>query len=462
MATLPKVLIIDDDSEIHTLLTRVIKELTADICSSMTLHDGLEQLRTNYFDVVFLDVYFPDGSGIDIIESIKEIPSMPEIIVMTGASNTQDADRALNLNVWEYIPKSSAFHNNIKQSFVRALEYRRQNKARPSIKTELKSGLIIGESSVMLKCLKQVAYAAKNNMPVMVLGDTGTGKELFAKAIHANSDRQHGEFVVVDCSALPDHLVESILFGHIKGAFTGADLENTGLVKMADGGTLFLDEIGELPLEIQKKFLRVLQEKTYRPIGYKHEIKSDFRLVCATHCDLTAMAQKGDFRKDLYFRISSSKIRLPPLKERHGDVTLLANHYINIKNSRLKQEAFTMSKAFLQELETYNWPGNVRELKGVIDSACSQILYGEILFPNHLPKQIRFFNIKQQIAQEATQKPSSSKLIPLKEHIDKTKHEYILNLFAHTNGDIKASCQLSGLSRGHLYNLFNKYGIKQK
>jgi len=455
-----KIIIIDDDHHICELLARSFENIATEICFAFTLSDGLEQLRTGGFDVVLLDVYLPDGNGIEAIGTIKAMAFAPEIIIMTGAGDLEGARIAMMSNVWDYIQKTAS-PRVITRSLSLALEYRQQKLSRPAFTNKIKRDSIIGQSASILDCLEKISYAADDVMPVMIMGDTGTGKELFARAIHNNSDRQNKELVVVDCAALPEHLVESILFGYVKGAFTGANTDNAGLVKIADGGTLFLDEIGELPLEIQKKFLRTLQEKKFRPIGSKEELSSDFRFIGATNRDLLGMVQKNEFREDLYYRIFSLKIELPPLSKRKEDIALIAKDHIVTKNSLLRKEAFKISEEFLEELENYNWPGNVRELKNTIDLACSQILHGETLFPKHLPEEIRSFNFRKKITYRTTSESIPFlKILSLKDHIDKTKYEYILNLLVYTKGDIKESCRLSGISRGHLYNLFKKYEIK--
>jgi len=455
-----KILIIDDDRDICELLARSFENITPEVYFAFTLSDGLEHLRSGGFDVVLLDVYLPDGNGIEAICTIKAMAFAAEILIMTGDGDMEAAKIAMMANVWDYIQKTVS-HKLIRLSLSQALEYRQQKLSRPAFTNKIKRDSIIGHSAKILACLEKISYAADDIMPVMIMGDTGTGKELFARAIHNNSNRKNKEFVVVDCAALPEHLVESILFGHVKGAFTGANTDNEGLLKIAHGGTLFLDEIGELPLEIQKKFLRALQEKRFRPIGSKEELLSDFRFVGATHRDLLGMVQKNEFREDLYYRIFSLRIDLPPLRQRKEDIALIAKDYVVIKNSLLKKEAFKMSEPFLEELENYNWPGNVRELKNTIDLACSQILHGETLFPRHLPEEIRSFNFRKKIAYRTNNESIPfSEIVSLKEHIDKTKYEYILNLLVYTKGDIKESCRLSGLSRGHLYNQFKKYGIK--
>ncbi|MCK5686185.1 sigma-54-dependent Fis family transcriptional regulator, partial [bacterium] len=350
-------------------------------------------------------------------------------------------------------------------SMQRALEYRNEKRLKP-LKKKLTIKSIIGTSTAIESCLDKVSKASNSDFPVLITGDTGTGKEVFAKAVHQNSLNSQNDFIVVDCASLPQHLVESVLFGHVKGAFTGADTDKTGLIKMADNGTLFLDEVGELPLTMQKKFLRVLQEKKYRAVGGKKEITSNFRLISATHRNLSQMVDNKLFRQDFYFRLASFTIELPALKDRKSDIPLLVAHHMDRKKTILNQQPHKISKDFIRDLKGYTWPGNVRELFNAIDYAVSDAFNESILFAKHLPDNIRIFNIQNKIKQQ----PDLEKLatptntIPiedqtLKEYIEQKKYDYIINLMTHTNSDIKSACKLSGLSRGHLYTLLKKYNL---
>ncbi len=276
--------------------------------------------------------------------------------------------------------------------------------------------------------------------------------------------------MVVDCAALPDHLVESTLFGHTKGAFTGADSHKIGLMALADKGTLFLDEVGELPLTLQRKFLRALQEKKFRPIGSKKELHSDFRLICATHRDLSDMVTHKQFREDLYFRLFSMEIQLPPLKDRENDVKILAEHHLARKAELSGSLPHGMSEEFIEELRCYSWPGNVRELMNSLDLVCSEACDGNQLFPHHLPAHIRAFNIRERINSREKRSPDSApspaaqvpsdQIQPFKAHMDNAKKLYMDNLLACSRGNIKDACSRSGLSRGHLYRLLQQFGLK--
>ena len=458
-----KILVIDDDLPTCKMVVRIFKPDKIDVAYALTLEQGLEKLFSDDFDVVLLDVKLPDGDGLEAIGSFKNHPSDPEIIIMTGYGEANGVDLAMKSGAWDYIQKGGR-PEDFKFSLNRALKYKQQKQ--PKIqKNTVRRESIIGQSQQIKNCLETVSKASKNDMAILITGETGTGKELFAKAIHENSSRRENQFVIVDCAALPEDLVESVLFGHTKGAFTSADSDKSGLIQLADKGTLFLDEVGELPLNIQKKFLRVLQEKKIRPIGSKKEISSDFRLVAATHRDLVKMVQQGSFREDFYYRIASTTIEIPPLRLRKTDISLLVTHYMNRKSEAFNQYTGEVAPEFTKTLLEYDWPGNVRELLNAIDHACSNSYPEPALFPKHLPDYIRACNIKDKILKSnpsESNSVSTSDKIPvdtlnLKEYLEKMKQMYVRELLSHTCGDIKTASRLSGLSMGYLYSLLKKY-----
>ena len=324
------------------------------------------------------------------------------------------------------------------------------------------------------------AQSAKSDATVLITGETGTGKELFANTIHINSRQKGRGYVVVDCAALPEQLVESVLFGNVKGAYTGADASREGLVKKADGGTLFLDEVGELPLSIQAKFLRVLQEKKFKPVGGTQEIHSNFRLISATNRDLDEMAKNGQFRNDLLFRLKTIHIELPILNECKEDIKDLTLHYIHrlCKHHGLETKGFVPE--FLTILESYDWPGNTRELISSIEKAILANPDSSMLYPNYLPNNIRLQSIqssivKQQSAHQQTTHPGGAKSMrsiflpdellnpikPLKQVknyiIGEAEKIYLKELKDATMGDIEKASTVAGISQSHLYSLLRKY-----
>jgi two-component system NtrC family response regulator len=460
------ILIIDDDVAMAQLLSRVVRERGHQVVCAHTLQAGLSEARTGNYAAVYLDVRMPDGSGLDALTDIRNVRSSPEVIIMTGAGDPDGAELAVKSGAWDYIEKPSSINTMI-LPLVRALQYRDIKLSQKPV-TALKREGIVGSSPLIMACLDRVSQAAGYDAAVLITGETGTGKELFAWAIHENSRRADRNFVVVDCATLSDTLVESVLFGYQKGAFTGADRSREGLIKQADGGTLFLDEIGELPLGVQKAFLRVLQERRFRPLGSKEELTSDFRLVAATNRDLDRMVRDGQFRSDLLYRIRSFTIELPPLRKHLEDIPALVTHHVGRLAERHGDKAIGFSPEFLETLSNYDWPGNVRELVNTLERVLAEAGRDATLFPRDLPSHIRVRMARQAI--EAKQPsavpvppPSPGGTLPKlqdlrDEAIAQVEKKYLQDLMIVSGENIKKACEISGLSRSRLYELMKKYG----
>jgi two-component system NtrC family response regulator len=369
--------------------------------------------------------------------------------------------------VWDYIQKPSSVDALI-LPLVRALQYREEKKAKQAV-LPLKREGIVGSSTQITRCLDLLAQVANSEANVLVTGETGTGKELFAVAIHQNSRRAHKNFVVVDCAALPETLVESILFGHEKGAYTGADRPRDGLILQADGGTLFLDEVGELPLSVQKSFLRVLQQKKFRPVGGKNEIQSDFRLIAASNRDLDQMVGQNRFREDLLFRLRAFMIEIPPLRERKEDIRDLLSHYMVELCDRYRIEGKDLSPELMDLLLSYPWPGNVRELIHALERTLISARYERVLFPKHLPTHIRVQTARSSVGEKEPESSSlapSSRAFPTIQEmrdrvVDDAERKYLHDLLSFTQGNIQEACRISGLSRSRFYLLLKKYRISK-
>jgi two-component system, NtrC family, response regulator len=465
-----KILIIDDDKLLGNTLTRFILRMEHDVTCALTLEDGLKEVSTGVFDVVFLDVNLPDGSGLDVIPVIRKESSPPEIIIITGEGDPDGAELAIKSGAWAYIEKPLSMEN-VELQLARALQYRKE-KADIKPPVALKREGIVGSSPQLETSLDLLAQVAGSEANVLLTGETGTGKEVFAKTIHRNSPRAGKNFVVVDCTALPETLVESMLFGHERGAFTGAEKSRTGLVKEADGGTLFLDEVGELPLTVQKDFLRVLQENRFRPLGSNKEIESDFRLVSATNRDLEKMIESGQFRKDLFFRLQSVIIELPPLSTRSQDIKDLAIHYMVKLCERYGTETKGFSPDFFETLAAYDWPGNVRELIHTMERVLTVARFEPTLFPRHLPTKIRVHGARASIRKNETDKDLSEKdthpaeMLPKLQDVretavSKVEKQYLYDLMLLTKKEIGEACRVSGLSQSRLYYLMKKHKINR-
>jgi two-component system NtrC family response regulator len=473
-----KILIIDDDIEACETMVSLTTRLTHQADKAHSLHAGLDLARQGGYDLVFLDVFLPDGNGLDILEPLMAINNPPEVIVLTGKGNPDGAELAIKGGVWDYLLKPTSIRD-ITDTLDRALKYR-QEKLQSVSENALDSRGIIGSCPPMRDSLRLAAKAAASDSNILITGETGTGKELFASVIHANSRRSAGNFVVVDCTSLTESLVESTLFGHLKGSFTGAQNDRQGLIKTADGGTLFLDEVGEMPLAIQKVFLRVLQEKHFRPVGGNKEIQSNFRLIAATNRDLDEMVANGLFRQDLLLHLRTMSINLPPLRERGDDVGELTLQRIERICKNLRWPIKTPSDDFLAVLNTYSWPGNVRELYNIIESSVIQAGDNMTLYAMHLPRGLRIQVAKNQIREQsgqqgppAVQEPAGfavtnigsrifedifdCQLPTLKEFKSTAEKTYLNELLRQCNGSSQQAVDISGLSRSHLYALLKKY-----
>jgi two-component system NtrC family response regulator len=465
------ILIIDDDPMICRLLTRMVERMGHTAQEAGTLGEGLAAAMAASCDVVFLDVRLPDGNGLDLLGDLKALPSRPEVIIMTGMGDPDGAELAIKNGAWDYIEKPSSI-DKMKLPLLRALDFRQERAAHATPKV-LKREDIVGDSQPLGECLGTMAQAAASDANVLITGETGTGKELFALGIHQNSARAEKNFVVVDCTALPETLVESLLFGHVKGSFTGADRSQKGLIEQANGGTLFLDEVGELPAPLQKSFLRVIQERRFRPVGGDTEINSDFRLIAATNRNLENMVAEGRFRQDLFFRLRTFYIELPPLRERGQDLSDLVNHHLQRLCQRYKIRPKGLSPDFLEALDSHRWPGNVRELVNVLERTLASALEDTILYPYHLPTYLRVQLARASVRKDAPDAQAaeaapvvSGRLAGSMQDvrdaaIAAAEERYLRELMAQTRGEIKQACEVSGLSRGRLYALMKKYGISR-
>jgi len=461
-----KILIIDDDEDMSYALGRMVEQAGFVARKTCSVREGAKALENESFDVIFLDVNLPDGSGLDLIPGIQQMDDPPEIIIFTAYGDSEGAAIALTNNVWDYIAKPARM-NEIRLPLVRALEYRQQKREKQPRNVKRKN--IIGDSPQLSQCIDSLAVAANSAANVLILGETGTGKELFAQAIHENSDRADKSFVVVDCASLPDNLVESILFGHEKGAFTGAERNREGLVGQANGGTLFLDEIGELPIGLQKAFLRVVQERRYRPVGARHQKSSDFRLVAATNRDLEHMVKEGEFRQDLLYRIRTLVLHLPPLRGRKGDIRDLIHFQLSRICERYGIGTKGLAPEIFELLSAYDWPGNVRELFSTLEAAVLASFHEQTLFHYHLPMQLRL-KLKAEVFGSDSVKesfpelPVSSqelleRLPAMEDVVDAARRDYLRKLLAATGGNISESCKIAALSRTTLYNYLKRYNL---
>jgi two-component system, NtrC family, response regulator len=464
-------LIIDDDRFVGKMLSKKITRMGHEASWSDTLQKGVDSTFRSPYDVVLLDVGMPDGNGIDALPRILNSPYHPEVIVMSGLANARDAEAAIQNGAWDYVQKED-LQDKYAQLLQYTLHYRQQNHTSTRTGLNLNAEGIVGAGEALRACCQIVSKAAQSNANVLISGATGTGKELFARAIHNNSDRRKDNMVVVDCAALPETLVESILFGSVKGIYTGADRNREGLVAQAHGGTLFLDEVAEMPLSTQKVFLRVLQERNYRPVGGHRELPSDFRLIAATNRNLGDRVADGLFREDLLYRLRAIQLNLPPLKARPDDIEDLARHFVDKICQRMGMAPKELSPDFMDALLLYDWPGNVREMVNAIETAVASACHHHKLFTRHLPDAIRLHVVRRTLPRNSQAlntmaiRPfvnSREKIPSLKEYrkvaAANAEKEYLRTLLLQTRNDIQAALQVSKLSRSRFYELLKEHNL---
>lgn len=469
-----RILIIDDDPLVRNSFSRLFIDEGHEVLSAGNLSKGIQEAGTGV-DVIYLDLQLPDGDGVHAIDTLSNSPGQPEIIVITGLGAGYGAMQSVESNAWDYITKPAS-PQVILKSLESALEYRRKSKKNLTVIPDLDRCGIIGDSPAILRTIKDVEKSSKSGAGVLLRGETGVGKELVARAIHQNSERKDGPFIVVDCSSLTESLIESTLYGHVKGAFTDARSDRVGLVGAANGGTLFLDEIGELPLALQKSFLRVLQEHRFRSVGSGKEQMSDFRLVSATNRDLEGMVQEKTFRSDLFFRIRTIEIVIPPLREREKDIETLLCHLIRQNSDRYGLDEKEISEELLRVARSYAWPGNVREMKNALEAAVIQAGSDSIIYPKHLPNHIRLAFIKNECYQPASNKKAiqqapnrvweinseSPCITTFEEHKANRDREYFTLLMKTVEHDIGKASLISGLSIPSIYRYLSITGIPTK
>jgi DNA-binding NtrC family response regulator len=429
-------------------------------------HEALALLESQQPEVLLTDLKMPGMEGLELMRRAHQLdPDLP-VIVITAFASIESAVGAVKEGAFDYLPKPFTA-NQLRVAVDRALRQRELRLENRNLRQQLQETLglesIIGRSPAMVHIFELIKKAARSEANILVLGESGTGKELVARAIHANSERASQPFVPVDCASLPEHLLESELFGHEKGAFTGAVKTKSGLIEMADRGTLFLDEIGELPLALQSKFLRALQERKIRRVGGTGLLDVDMRVVSATNRDLREEVAKGRFREELYYRINVIAIELPPLRERAGDVPLLAHAFLK---KYARGQPLTLDEAALAALEAYAWPGNVRELQNVIERACV-LTDGTAVRPRDLPDYV----FRRQRAPDARPAPAADCLgpqsrtdLPLKQAkeqwMETLEGSYLRELLERHRGNISAAAKAAGIDRKTFHRLINKYHLR--
>jgi DNA-binding NtrC family response regulator len=455
-----RILVIDDEEILLKSCKRALEPKGYAVSTAQHPVDGLSILENERFDLVLSDLRMPKMSGIEVLRSVKENWPETEVIIITGHGTVNTAVSAIKLGAYDYIEKPFT-PDTLNIIVERALERKKLTLENIKLKKEIKSFYIkniIGKSPPMEEVYTLIESVASTSSTVLITGESGTGKELIARAIHFNSPRSDDPFIVVDCGTISENLIESELFGHAKGSFTGAHETKKGLLEAADKGTLFLDEIGNLPLPLQTKLLRVLQEKEFRPIGGKQSIKIDIRFVAATNRDLKKMTKDQTFREDLYYRLNIFPIHVPPLRDRKEDIPLLSYHFLGKFSSELNIDVNSISAEAMNILLDHDWPGNVRELENTIHRA--MLLSKDSVIT---PAQLVFLDQqkREDIPATAEELKKIKKELRSKS-IENVERSFVLSALERNNWNISQAAKDVGMQRTNLHALIRKYNIPVK
>ncbi|MEO8235732.1 MAG: sigma-54 dependent transcriptional regulator [Flavobacterium sp.] len=446
---LKNILIIDDEEKLRSLLARIIKSEGFDVLEAGDLKSGFKKIEQNNIDVVLCDVKLPDGNGVEFLEKIKSNFPLVEVILLTAFGKISDGVQAMKNGAFDYIVKGDD-NDKIIPLLYKAIEKSQLQKKVKQLEKRISDkysfDTIIGKSKALEQVIELAKKVAKTDSTVLLTGETGTGKEVFAQAIHENSNRVGKSFVALNCSTFSKEILESELFGHKQGAFTGAIKDKKGFIEEANGGTLFLDEIGEMPLELQAKLLRVLETNEYIPVGDSTSKKSNFRLIAATNRDLKSESESNRFRSDLYFRLNIFEINIPPLRERVKDIAPLTTYFVKQFSEKINRKTLEITPDFLQKLESYHWSGNVRELKNIIERSVI-LCNGDTLTSEVLPYEIQHQEDKTNKSMSAFAMQSIEKL-----HIQK-----VLN---YTKGNKAETARLLEIGVATLYRKLDEYNIQ--
>jgi two-component system response regulator PilR (NtrC family) len=445
-----RLLVVDDQKSICEMLEIVLRKEGYRVETVSGLEMARKRLQSGIYDIVVTDIRLPDGSGLDVLQQVRDTYPDTPVILITAYADVQSAVRAVKLGAFDYISKDAHLVDDLRLTLARAVERRALRQENRALKRELQKGLenLLGNSPRMKAVKKMVADVAATNSTILITGESGTGKELVARAVHAASGRHDRPFVSINCGAFPETLLESELFGYVKGAFTGAAANRKGLFEYADTGTLFLDEIAEMSLAMQVRLLRVLQERLVRPVGATEEVPVDVRLIAATNKDLQQRVREGLFREDLYYRISVIPVELPPLRERCEDIPLLALHFLSKFATAMNRPIHKISDEAVKCLERYEWPGNVRELENAIERAVALEKHEEITAET-LPEHVARFLPRVSIPEGG---------VNLEQHVGEIERRYIQTALQQAGGVRTRAAGLLGMS----YRSFRHYAKKYK
>ena len=447
----PLALIVDDEPDIRELLELTLGRMSVETRSAANLTDARQLLGESEFDLCLTDMRLPDGDGLELVETIQqEHPDLP-VAVITAHGNMETAVQALKVGAFDFISKPvdlQVLRNLVKGALKLGSFPKRDRRSRDTL---------LGDSAVMQTIRSTIAKLARSQAPVYISGESGTGKELVARLIHARGPRNDKAFVPVNCGAIPSELMESEFFGHKKGSFTGAVSDKEGLFQAADGGTLFLDEVAELPLHMQVKLLRIIQEKAVRPVGEQKEVPVDVRILSATHTNLAKLVESGDFRQDLYYRINVIELKVPSLRQRREDIPQLAEHILN----RLTQDQSAghplLGHAALEALQRHAFPGNVRELENILERALT-LSDGKEIQPEELV--LPSADAAEPHTQAVDQPPPPQEGVSLEDYLEDIERQAILAALEQTHNNKTAAAKFLGITFRAMRYRLKKLGLE--
>ena len=455
------VLILDEDAAVRSAISEIAASRGFLPHAVSTVDEARAYLRGNSTDVLLLDLKSPTGEGIELLDEVKTLQSDTSVIVMTAFATVTSAVEVMRTGATDYLTKPFAMEE-LAEVLERTATRRHLNsdsrRLRERLRTQQNLGTIVGQSPEMDKLYRILSKVAHSSHPVMILGESGTGKELVARSIHGNGPNAQKPFLPVDCGSLVPALVESELFGYVKGAFPGANRNKDGLLVAAEEGTVFLDEVGELPLDLQAKLLRALQDREVRPVGGSHRVPFKARVLAATNRDLTGMVEQGRFRKDLYYRLNVVSLKIPALRERRQDIPLLTAHFLE-RIGKEYGKTFELGDEALRVLAEYDWPGNVRELENALERACS-FASGDTVQLGDLPTQLQDFRMQQRrLTVPLRQTLETAAMQPGVTSLAEMEKQAILDTIRRLKGDKLQAARLLGIGKTTLYRKLKEYNI---
>jgi two-component system response regulator PilR (NtrC family) len=458
-----RVLVVDDERSVRELLSIVLKRDGHDVLLAEDGAAAVEVLKRERIDILITDIRMPVMNGVDLLRAAKGIAPEIATIVMTAFASTETAVEALRLGASDYVHKGPQLQSDLRMRVGKELERKRLQQENVLLKRALQTSHqfsnIIGSSSPMLAVFQLVETIAPTSSTVLITGESGTGKELVARAIHFNSPRKDRPFVAVNCGALSETLLDSELFGHMRGAFTGAESNKKGFIEIAEKGTIFLDEIGEMSPVVQVKLLRVLQERKFRRLGGTEEIDADIRILVATNRDLSKMVAEGGFREDLFYRINVIPLRLPPLRERLDDIPQLAGHFVAKFAEQMGKPITGISRAALARLREYAWPGNIRELENAMERAVALEQTPTVL-PDSLPEQLQGSAPREVTAVKAVPEDFPEAGFDLERHVEDITRSAIVRALRQAGGVKVKAAELLGMSFRSFRYYVKKYNLR--